>query len=106
MLTSLILLKTVKILCAVIKWIVQRAAIANILCVLESAINFEVKCAVDINTVTNTVYKHNFPGHKLAQRQIQVELLLDHLRWIQYDMVYIWYSILVIWPCITHHLLL
>jgi len=39
---------------------------------VESGLDFEVKCAVDINTVTNAVYQHNFPSQPLAQREIQV----------------------------------
>ncbi|XP_075231567.1 tRNA (cytosine(38)-C(5))-methyltransferase [Lycorma delicatula] len=36
-----------------------------------SGINAEVVAAVDINTVANLVYKHNFPSTKLYQKNIQ-----------------------------------
>ncbi|KAJ8715945.1 hypothetical protein PYW08_013230 [Mythimna loreyi] len=37
----------------------------------ESGLNGEISAAVDINTVANEVYKHNFPETKLMTRNIQ-----------------------------------
>ncbi|XP_069685283.1 tRNA (cytosine(38)-C(5))-methyltransferase isoform X1 [Periplaneta americana] len=37
----------------------------------ESGLAGEIKTAVDINTIANKVYQHNFPGVKLLQRNIQ-----------------------------------
>jgi len=32
---------------------------------------FEVAAALDINTTANEVYKHNFPGTKIMQNNVQ-----------------------------------
>ncbi|XP_067928462.1 tRNA (cytosine(38)-C(5))-methyltransferase-like [Watersipora subatra] len=37
----------------------------------ESGVEFEVKAAVDINTVTNSIYRTNFPKLNLLQREIK-----------------------------------
>lgn len=44
----------------------------NLCCVIsESGIPGEIKAAVDINTIANKVYQHNFPNTKLLQRNIK-----------------------------------
>lgn len=44
----------------------------NLWCnISESGILGEIKAAVDINTLANKVYQHNFPDTKLLQRNIQ-----------------------------------
>ena len=38
----------------------------------ESGIDFEVVAAIDINTTTNKIYRHNFPGTYLMENGIEV----------------------------------
>lgn len=38
---------------------------------IESNLSYEVKASIDINTVANTVYKHNFPATLLLNRNIE-----------------------------------
>lgn len=51
--------------------IVSSASIYLLCNISESGILGEVTTAVDINTLANKVYQHNFPNTKLLQRNIQ-----------------------------------
>jgi site-specific DNA-cytosine methylase len=59
----------------------------NLWCVIsESGIVGEVKAAMDINTIANKVYKHNFPNTKLLQRNIQ-SLSVEEVNGYDIDMI-------------------
>ncbi|KAF4523035.1 hypothetical protein B566_EDAN012764 [Ephemera danica] len=52
----------------------------------ESQISASIVAAVDINTAANAVYKHNFPGTKLLQRNIEA-LTAKEIENLQPDMI-------------------